>query len=530
MLKLDHQRRTACLLAVLGLALILRVLGLDWGLPGRPDMHPDEHDYVVSRALGLSLTNLDPGWYNYPAFLMYLIAGTRKLLVALSLIGGAEWQAYLIGRIWAALFSTATVWAVYRLARELRASGVAALLAALWTAWLPQAVWDAHAATTDSLMTFWILMTLWSAVKVARAGRIRDYALGGMCLGLAAGSKYTAAMAVVALLAGAACSRRPLREFLPRLALAGVLSLVFAFAVMPFSFIHLPKLLAAMSYEHRHTVGHHSGFSLPAPGWQYHHYIYQMFAAWPFSFGIALYACVVPAMLWTALRANRLTFPLLAFAAVFFGVTGSWNFTPLRYYLPLVVLGCLFTGLWMASMLESASPSVRRVGSALFSAALVYTAIFTIQTDLRYTRETRDVAGRWLDENLRSGGTLVLCGWHRYMAEPSNRNAYTIVEKKQEGVIANIPDDAECDLIETTSLHYQRHVRHADQAWLDAYWRLKDKNGAFERVAKFEARFINRHLYMKLDPMFGGYFVSPTLEFYRARHPRPGSTIPLEYL
>jgi hypothetical protein len=33
-------------------------------------------------------------------------------------------------------------------------------------------------------------------------------------------------------------------------------------------------------------------------------------------------------------------------------------------------------------------------------------------------------------------------------------------------------------------------------------------------VKRFEADFINKRLYTRLDPMFEGYFVSPTLEFY----------------
>jgi hypothetical protein len=33
-------------------------------------------------------------------------------------------------------------------------------------------------------------------------------------------------------------------------------------------------------------------------------------------------------------------------------------------------------------------------------------------------------------------------------------------------------------------------------------------------VKVFEGDFLNRNPYRRLDPMFAGYFISPTIEFY----------------
>ena len=38
---------------------------------------------------------------------------------------------------------------------------------------------------------------------------------------------------------------------------------------------------------------------------------------------------------------------------------------------------------------------------------------------------------------------------------------------------------------------------------------------------QFDGEFLNRDLYARLDPMFAGYFVSPTIEIYARNDARP---------
>ena len=220
---------------------------------------------------------------------------------------------------------------------------------------------------------------------------------------------------------------------------------------------------------------------------------------------------------------DRRSLPIFAFAAVFFGVTGHWFFTPLRYYMPLLVLGCVVAGWWQESLLESSFPLCRRLAWALVATTLAYTALFSVQTVYRYAHETRMQAGLWLDRELPKGGAMLNAGFNRYMALPSDPPLYIIVSKAQELQLLRLPDDASWDLIQITSLQYQRHYRHGNATMTEAYDRLRNPNGPFALVARFESHFINKRLYMKLDPMFEGYFVSPTIEFYRAKHPRAGA-------
>ena len=70
-------RRHGPLILILLLALALRAVHLDYGLP--TIFHPDER-FVVGPALQMVETgDLDPGFYNYPALPMYVLAAAFTL-------------------------------------------------------------------------------------------------------------------------------------------------------------------------------------------------------------------------------------------------------------------------------------------------------------------------------------------------------------------------------------------------------------------------------------------------------------------
>ena len=71
------------------------------------------------------------------------------------------------------------------------------------------------------------------------------------------------------------------------------------------------------------------------------------------------------------------------------------------------------------------------------------------------------------------------------------------------------------------SMHYWRHERHRHPAFLPAYQHLREGRTPLHLVKTFDAGFLNRDLYRRLDPMFAGYFISPTVEFYARNESAP---------
>lgn len=509
----ETRRRTGVVLAcILCAGLLLRCWGLLWGLPGHDDYHPDEHDYVITHAQTVSFAKPDPGFINYPSFLCYSTAALSGVLRRMGVVR-EDWQVFLVGRAIVVAYGTLTILAAWALARRLKATTPGALLAALWVAILPLHVWESHIAVTDVMMTFWIVMTLYHSLGLLEAMTWSRCAYVGVCLGLAVGSKYTAAIVALAPLLAMAFAPGAHHRRLAGLAVIGCVSLLCCFAVTPFSFIRFGDLLRAMSYENAHTHGHHLGFSMPADGWQYHRYLYQLAAAWPFSLGLPLFLCAAVGVGWATTQGRRDLGVVLAFAGVFFGVTGSWTFTPLRYYMPVVVLGAILAAVWQGAWIGNPLRSWRfRLACGSIVVALAYTTAFTLSTTRRFADDTRNQADRWFRANLSPPQQVHLFGWHRYTGFLRNDRRF---HQHAESSLNHAAGLATNDLIEVTSLHYLRWKRHGNKKGEALYAQLQTIPRAFTCVVKFDAPFLNRDFYGTLDPMFRSYFISPTIEIYR---------------
>jgi hypothetical protein len=362
------------------------------------------------------------------------------------------------------------------------------------------------------VMTFWILIALACSVRLLHRTGVRDYMVTGAAIGLAIGSKYTAALVGLSPLVASLLAPRPVATLLAGLAALGLTALVFAFAATPFSFLHFGQFREAMAFEYQHVHSLHYGFSLPAFGWQYHKYVYELFAGFPFSMGFALYASAAVGTVWALARLRREFVVVLAFAIPFFAILGHWTLKPLRYQLPVLVVGAIFAGIWQAAWLESVSRACRVASAIAVGATFVYTALFTFQTTDRLRHDTRIEAARWLDRTLKPGERLLICGYSPYLAVPTDKRI--LVTAANEYVIGKLAEHTDFDLLEITGMHYWRHERHRNPAFLPAYQHLREGGTPLHLVKSFDADFLNRDLYRRLDPMFAGYFISPTLEFY----------------
>ena len=159
------------LAAVTGLALALRLVGLDWDQGHH--LHPDE------RFLSIVLTQIRPptdlalyfdparspynpfnqriDFFVYGTFPLFLVDGLSSLLG----LQGYD-QAYLVGRALSAIADTGTVLLVYLLGRRLLGAWPG-LLAALLMALSVHAIQLSHFFTVDTFATFFSTAALWLA-------------------------------------------------------------------------------------------------------------------------------------------------------------------------------------------------------------------------------------------------------------------------------------------------------------------------------------------------------------------------------
>ena len=170
--------RRVALAAILGLAALLRLVGIGYGLP-LAVLNPDEAS-IVPRAWRMGQGHLDPGWYDYPSFLMGLLAPVQAFAGAPS-FGAARGVAVLLG-----LGGVAATWWLGRRAYGTGAAIVGAAAVAVATTHVAYS----RVAVTDVLLTLAVTCVLALAIE----GRIE---WAGLAVGLAASAKYPGAIAAV---------------------------------------------------------------------------------------------------------------------------------------------------------------------------------------------------------------------------------------------------------------------------------------------------------------------------------------------
>lgn len=267
--------RWLSIVVVLLVSVVLRVWGIDFGLPYT--YHPDE-PAIVNRAVEMFRSgDLNPHWFHYPTLYTYLVAAAYSGLYLLGL-WGRGWVApgdmpapqglvmgggmaevpeqFLVARLVTMGLGILTVALAYRVARQLwgREPGS---LAALFVAVSSLHVGNAQFATTDVPMAFFVTLSLAFCVRVVRRGGWQDYALAGLAAGLAVSTKYNAGPILASLVVA-----HGLRAY-PRLVdwrlLLGLGASVLGFALgTPYAFLDVQTFWSDLVFELRHyATGHH---------------------------------------------------------------------------------------------------------------------------------------------------------------------------------------------------------------------------------------------------------------------------------
>lgn len=179
-------RRThTLLLFVLALAAFLRCTGIGWGLRHIPD--PDERVFVERTRDMNERGGFDPGWYEYPGLVFWLLRGVFAAAPAGLREGAGD---YLLARGLIAAFSLASVALVWLLGRRLLGER-AGLVAALWLAVSPVEVQTAHMFRPDVVLGTCALLALLAFSFLG--SRLRQDVLAGLALGACLATKFTGA-------------------------------------------------------------------------------------------------------------------------------------------------------------------------------------------------------------------------------------------------------------------------------------------------------------------------------------------------
>jgi 4-amino-4-deoxy-L-arabinose transferase-like glycosyltransferase len=201
-----RRRAWPALCLILSVAVALRLWGVGQGLPYVYNI--DEAGHFVPKAVEMFSHGLNPHYFVNPPALTYLLH-----LVFAVWFGGRSGvvreyalhpdDVFLLARVTVALLGAGAVWMLYLLGARLFGRSVGLLAATVEAvAFLP--VFYGHFALNDAATLLPLTLSLFGSAGVLRHGRLRDYALAGVGLGVACAGKYTAGIAVVPLVAAAA--------------------------------------------------------------------------------------------------------------------------------------------------------------------------------------------------------------------------------------------------------------------------------------------------------------------------------------
>ena len=425
-------RRIGLIGLIILFALLLRLWGIGHGLP---HVYSVDEPALVRSVLGLRF-DLNPHHFDWPHFHFYLcylffvlLVKFRALLQVLNLRSVLEplatifWQDpqifYLQMRVISALMGAATIIPIYLIGRKLFNRKIG-LLASLIFAIAPLAVENAHYATLDSPLTFWVAWAVYFSVLAFFDGRWRNYLLAGFFTGIAASTKYNGIFVSLSVLSAGIFSFRKslesVRGVVVKLIAAGLVCLLAFFGTTPFLILDYQKALTPVGQPHAwHGLpwqfsrsGNH--LDAGAPGRilsTVSSDLVQSMGLLPLAFtGVSLFVLLKVG----SEKKRRLGF-LLLFPVLFFLLFASGEFRMIHYFLPilpsLTVLSAVGLG-WGLEKLEKLG-GLGAVG--LVSLILLLPLSSSIRASyILSQKDTRQLASDWVEENVSKGSKIVQRG------------------------------------------------------------------------------------------------------------------------
>jgi 4-amino-4-deoxy-L-arabinose transferase-like glycosyltransferase len=405
------------LFLILLMGVTCRFYNLNWD--DGYNYHPDEMNItaVVSR---ITIPHqLDPGFFAYNGFPFYLYRAAAQL--AATVTHDHAWteawaRITLVGRFLSALFSTLSIYLIYRIGKK-TITETAALLAAFLTAVAVGLIQAAHYGVTESLLLFLLLAIAACALDAVQKKAfvsLHWYTMAALC-GLALGTKTSAlSFLVIPCAAGALLffregDRRILWHAVP-LCLAAFM--VFCL-VSPYSLLKFSAFADTMRYESdvvwgRVRVPYTLQFRNTQPYWFFFknlHWHAGLVIPTAGFLGMALWFIAV-----VRKKEAVEALPLLLFGLLYWIYVGNWYAKFIRYtllMLPLLILGTCWLLHRMVGYRWLKPLAVLLIAITLITSTLWAGAFISVYR----SPATRTAASQWIYENVPPQSVILREHW-----------------------------------------------------------------------------------------------------------------------
>ena len=413
------------------LAIVPRLWHINWGLP---ELYEEATPFRIALQFwnsDKSSLNLNPHFFNYPAFTFYLQFIAQVIHYGIGHLLGFypdvrtfltnSSASIIIARLVTLLFDIGTIIVVYRLGKQCsdrRVACVAAFLVAI----NPLHIKQSHLINVDIPLTCFSLLSLFFIYHIFTDSARKWYVLAGVAIGLAAASKYTGAFLLITLVVVHAMRRKSFRQCLYSLwsislLISIALSVIVFFIFNPYILLSIGEFQKDFSFEQAHMSYGHIGVDLSQTTFEF--YFLQIL---PLNLGWIFFAVVLASIIYLVTSGKKSNFVLLIFPLVCISIIGSWAMRADRYIMPIIPVLILIGSIgivkgWDFIVEFLGSPRLKRITESpwhrISGATIVamIVAIPLLAEDVRYHQsfslpDTRTVAKEWIVQHLPAGSTI----------------------------------------------------------------------------------------------------------------------------
>ncbi len=413
-MKIFYNREHLVLSTILLFSLLLRLWGLDFGLPN-DRCRPDEYQIAVT-ALGMGSGDLNPHFFNYPTLFIYLCFFCYGLYYLIGYATGVFHQPadlglsflidptpfYLISRSLSLMAGVISVFLVYKICRRWF-SQTMAVVASLLLAVAPLHVRDSHFGVTDVFMTMLVLCSIYFMLDFHHSGKQKYAVYSAVCAGLAASAKYNGGFALLPLAAVLFLHYRREHDLAGTVRQAGLALSGFALAFLctsPFVLFDLNHFWLDFQYEMEHLQKGHLGVILDR-GW-IHHVRFSLFygLGWPFLLTAA------SGIYFLCKRYGQKAFLLLVFPLLYYVLVGKGYTVFSRYALPLIP----FMAILAAAALDQLKTRSRMTAGLVVLFITGHCLCTVAQSDRLLTqKDSRLLAAEWFLQHAPNNAAVLYC-------------------------------------------------------------------------------------------------------------------------
>lgn len=524
---------------ILALGFILRITGIEWGLPTKTEtlhtFYPDETIILTALSeMNPSSLDFNPHHFRNGTSHFYISAAVLGVCSAFKVLRLSPEKdfyrnnfremdkIFLAGRVVSIVFALFTIFIIFFIGKELFGPA-AGLLAALIVAIMPVHVIDSHFMYFDVPAAFWFTLALFFSTKIYSEPKMKWYILSAAAGAMACGAKYYGGIALLfplyAHMTGGSMEEK--RSVIDRRILCAVVAFfAIFFATNPYLILAYRE--AAVQIKEMLGLASTTGMSPDTIKGNSFLFFYPVLMT--FAMGIPLAVASWAGFFFQFAKLNKKT-SILSFAFLSFYIPMSLFYTKMEnYLLPVLPILALFAALLFISLKHWS-------WKILTALVIVYTFFYSAgYVYIMAKRDTRIQATEWIRQNIPAGTKIGAISFYFYTPPalysymhlmPENKNAvdyntvltdYDILKLQKERPSYFVITDFEY------SEDYQAFWKKGDVKSKELFLDFLMKKGMYENIKTFVE--YPEIFGLKLDtrrPPWHMRYVKPEIKIYRLR-------------